>query len=83
MTVVIVGAGLAGAVEAAWHGFPTPRRAVVPVNATVPAVAPAGVDAVLQRFGAVHAVKIKVAERGQSLQDDVARVAEVHLETPS
>ena len=73
---------LAGAVEAAWHGFPAPRRDVVPVNATVPAVAPAGVDAVLQRFGSVHAVKIKVAERGQSLHDDVARVAEVRRLLP-
>ncbi len=74
---------LAGAVEAAWHGFPDPVRASVPVNATVPAVGPAGVEAVLSRFGAVGAVKVKVAEEGQGLVDDVARVAEVRRLLPA
>lgn len=75
-------AWLRAAVEAAWEGFPTPVRSRVPVNATVPAVAAAGVEPVLARFGAVTAVKIKVAERGQSLDDDVARVAEVRRLLP-
>ncbi len=71
---------LACALEAAWQGFPAPMRSSIPVNATVPAVAPDQVAAVLGRFGPVTAVKIKVAERGQSLADDVARVTEVrHL----
>ncbi|MFJ6279671.1 o-succinylbenzoate synthase [Arthrobacter subterraneus] len=76
-------AWLRAAVEAAWEGFPTPVRSRVPVNATVPAVAAAGVEPVLARFGAVTAVKIKVAERGQSLDDDVARVAEVRRLLPA
>lgn len=76
-------AWLPAAVEAAWEGFPTPVRSRVPVNATVPAVAAAGVEPVLARFGAVTAVKIKVAERGQSLNDDVARVAEVRRLLPA
>lgn len=75
-------AWLRAAVEAGWEGFPTPVRSRVPVNATVPAVAAAGVEPVLARFGAVTAVKIKVAERGQSLDDDVARVAEVRRLLP-
>ena len=33
---------LAAAVEAAWTGWPAPRRDAVPVNATVPAVGPGG-----------------------------------------
>lgn len=73
---------LRAAVEAAWHGFPTPVRSRVPVNATVPAVQASGVEPVLARFGAVSAVKIKVAERGQSLSDDVARVEEVRRLLP-
>ncbi|MHA7279352.1 o-succinylbenzoate synthase [Arthrobacter sp. MDT2-2] len=73
---------LASAVEAAWHGFPDPIRASVPVNATVPAVGPAAVEGVLSRFGAVGAVKVKVAEKGQDLADDVARVAEVRRLLP-
>ncbi|THJ66538.1 O-succinylbenzoate synthase [Arthrobacter echini] len=73
---------LACALEAAWHGFPAPVRTSIPVNATVPAVEPGRVEMVLTRFGRVGAVKIKVAERGQSLADDVARVAEVRRLLP-
>ena len=56
-------------------------RDSIPVNATLPAVAAAQVPAVLERFGAVRTVKVKVAERGQTLDDDVARVraAREHL----
>lgn len=73
---------LASAIEAAWAGFPTPVRDSVPVNATVPAVGPEAVEGVLARFGPVGAVKVKVAERGQDLRDDVARVAEVRRLLP-
>lgn len=65
---------LAG-IEAAWLGFPEPRREQVPVNATLPAVAPAEVERVLTSYrGDIKELKIKVAEKGQSLQDDVARL---------
>nr|WP_269437199.1 o-succinylbenzoate synthase [Arthrobacter caoxuetaonis] len=73
---------LACALESAWHGFPEPVRGSVPVNATVPAVAPEKVEAILARFGTVPAVKVKVAERGQALADDLARVAEVRRLLP-
>lgn len=68
---------LAAAVEAAWDGWPEPVRASVPVNATVPAVRPEEVPEVLARFPGCATAKVKVAERGQSLRDDVARVAAV------
>ncbi|MHA7265112.1 o-succinylbenzoate synthase [Arthrobacter halodurans] len=70
------------AVEAGWDGFPAPIRSSVPVNATVPAVTAADVERVLASFDAAHTVKIKVAERGQTLRDDVARVAEVRRLLP-
>ncbi|WP_104175811.1 o-succinylbenzoate synthase [Arthrobacter sp. Y81] len=73
---------LAAAVEAAWQGFPAPLRSVIPVNATVPAVSADRVPEVLARFGRVDAVKIKVAERGQTLDDDAARVAAVRSTLP-
>lgn len=73
---------LASALEAAWAGYPAPVRDSVPVNATVPAVGPEAVEGVLARFGPVGAVKVKVAERGQDLRDDVARVAEVRRLLP-
>ena len=68
---------LAAAVESAWHGWPEPRRDAVPVNATVPAVPADQVPAVLARFDGCRTAKVKVAERGQSLADDVSRVAAV------
>lgn len=68
---------LAAAIEAAWEGWPTPVRDRIPVNATVPAVGPAEVAGVLERFPGSRTVKVKVAEPGQSLAEDVDRVAAV------
>lgn len=68
---------LAAAIESAWSSWPEARRTSVPVNATVPAVGPDRVAEVLARFPGCTTAKVKVAERGQSLDDDVARVAEV------
>ncbi len=68
---------LASAVEAAWTGWPKPVRHSVPVNATVPAVGAADVAGVLARFPGCTTAKVKVAEPGQALADDVDRVAAV------
>ncbi|HSO63935.1 MAG TPA: o-succinylbenzoate synthase [Ornithinibacter sp.] len=68
---------LAAAVETAWEPWPDAVRAAVPVNATVPAVAPDRVAEVLARFPGCTTAKVKVAERGQVLADDVDRVAAV------
>lgn len=68
---------LAAAVESAYVGWPSPGRTSVPVNATVPAVPAEQVDVVLARFDGCRTAKVKVAEKGQSLEDDVARVAAV------
>ncbi|WP_432495322.1 o-succinylbenzoate synthase [Kineococcus auxinigenes] len=72
---------LAAAVEAAWHGFPAPRRQRVEVNATVPAVPADDVPAVLARFPGCRTAKVKVAEPGlpfeEALAGDVARVRAV------
>ena len=66
---------LAAAIEAAWDGWPAPLRDRVPVNATLPAVPPDQVAAVLAQYDGCGTVKVKVAEPGQSLADDVDRVA--------
>ncbi|MFJ6078557.1 o-succinylbenzoate synthase [Pseudarthrobacter sp. NPDC092419] len=73
---------LAAAVEAAWQGFPAPLRDSIPVNATIPAVPADRVPQLLARFGRVDAVKIKVAEQGQRLAEDVARVEAVRAALP-
>lgn len=75
-------AWLAAAIEAGWEGYPEPVRDTVPVNATVPAVGVDQVQPVLANYDATHTVKVKVAERGQDLAADVARVAEVRRLLP-
>ena len=52
-------------------GAPTRIR----VNATLPAVDASAAAAVLERFEGCRTVKVKVAEAGQTLADDVARVS--------
>jgi O-succinylbenzoate synthase len=68
---------LAAAIEAAWVGWPDPVRDAIPVNATVPAVAADEVAGILQRYDGCTTAKVKVAERGQRLEDDLDRVAAV------
>ncbi|MDO5736573.1 MAG: o-succinylbenzoate synthase [Propionibacteriaceae bacterium] len=67
---------LRAALEAATLGFPGAVRTEVPVNAIVPALAPDAAAARVRASGCSTA-KIKVAEPGESLDDDVARVAAV------
>lgn len=74
---------LASAIEAAWLPAPPPLRARVPVNATVPAVPAGQVPEILARFPGARTAKVKVAEKGQTLADDVARVAAVRALVPA
>ncbi|MFC7595655.1 o-succinylbenzoate synthase [Terrabacter sp. GCM10028922] len=68
---------LDAAIEAAYAAWPAPVRDAVPVNATVPAVPVGRVPDVLARFDGCTTAKVKVAERGQTLRDDIDRVAAV------
>jgi o-succinylbenzoate synthase len=68
---------LAGAIEAGWVGWPDPVRAAIAVNATVPAVGADEVAGILGRYDGCMTAKVKVAERGQRLREDLDRVAEV------
>ena len=67
---------LRAALEVATVGFPPPVRDRVPVNAIVPALPPAAAAARVLAAGCATA-KVKVAEVGESLDHDVARVAAV------
>jgi O-succinylbenzoate synthase len=67
-------AWLAAAIDFGWGPAPPAVRDSIPVNATLPAVATDRVAEVLARFPGTRTVKVKVAERGQTLQDDVARL---------
>lgn len=68
---------LAAAIDFGYAAQPEPLRTSIAVNATIPAVTPDEVPALLARFGNCHTVKVKVAETGQTLDDDVARVRTV------
>ncbi|PYE13078.1 O-succinylbenzoate synthase [Williamsia limnetica] len=70
-------AWLAAGIEAAYEGPPSPVRAAVPVNATIPAIPADQVAEVIARFPGAHTAKVKVAQEGQTLADDVARVEAV------
>lgn len=75
-------AWLASAIEAAYRQAPAVHRDRIPINATVPAVGPEQVPAVLDRFPGARTAKVKVAEPGQTLTDDVARVNAVRERVP-
>jgi o-succinylbenzoate synthase len=62
--------------EAAARKWPTPLRTHIPVNVTVPATDPARARAIVMAGGCATA-KVKVAEQGQSLAEDEARVEAV------
>lgn len=62
--------------EALAGDWPEPVRTSVPVNVTVPAVGPERAAEIV-RAGGCRTAKVKVAEPGQSLAEDLDRVAAV------
>jgi O-succinylbenzoate synthase len=69
-------AWLRAAIDFGWTRH-EPGAESVPVNATVPAVAAEDVADLLRRYPGCTTAKVKVAEPGTSIEDDVARVAAV------
>jgi o-succinylbenzoate synthase len=67
---------LAAATEAATDGWPAPIRQEIPVNVTVPAVDAARAHAHVIGSGC-RTAKVKVAEPGQTIADDIERVEAV------
>ncbi|WP_084627022.1 o-succinylbenzoate synthase [Pseudoclavibacter soli] len=73
-------AWLASAIDDGWGPATPVLRERIAINATLPAVPPEQVPVVLERFGdldALHTIKVKVAEAGQALEDDRARLRAV------
>ena len=62
--------------EAAAGDWPAPLRELIPVNVTIPAVGPGRAHEIAVNGGCTTA-KVKVAEPGQTLADDQARVEAV------
>lgn len=63
---------LKAAIEWAFGDLPEPKLKTVKVNATLPAVE--NIEEALAPFGKFEVVKIKVAEKGQSIEDDFRRI---------
>ena len=65
------------ALETAQQGWPTPVRAMVPVNVTVPAVGPEVADRIVRAGGGCRTAKVKVAQR---LRDGSLEALDVELD---
>lgn len=77
---------LRSAVELGWGEVAEPTTGSVEVNATIPAVDvsidPEAVPRLQERYPGCTTVKVKVAEKGQTLEDDLARVRAVREARP-
>lgn len=71
---------LSAAIEFAFGEIPIPTAKTIKVNATLPAVK--DVKSALAPFGEFEVVKIKVAEKGTTLSDDLERIHQVRLHYP-
>ena len=70
-------AWLAAAIDYGWNAPPPALRDRIAVNATVPAVDPDSVPAVLARFPGCRTAKVKVAGGDETLEQEIARVRAV------
>ncbi|MEJ5928046.1 o-succinylbenzoate synthase [Corynebacterium sp. H128] len=73
---------LACGLEMAYQGPPPALRDQVEVNATIPAIPPEQVAELLERYPGCMTVKVKVADQGQALAEDCARVQAVRDARP-
>lgn len=65
------------AVNALTEPLPDPLRECVPVNVTVPVVSPRRATEIVEQSGGCRTAKVKVADRGTELADDVERIKAV------
>ena len=74
---------LRAALEFGFAQTPCLNKSAIYINATLAAVAPDRVEEQLSAFGSFRTVKIKVAEPGQTIEEDLARVRRVRELHPS
>lgn len=65
------------AVNALTEPLPDPLRECVPVNVTVPVVSPRRATEIVEQSGGCRTAKVKVADRGTELADDIERIKAV------
>ena len=80
----IAGQWLLSTIDMAYNHrwYPSHQLPPVAVNATIPACQPQQVPQLLQRYHGCATVKIKVAEPGQDLADDLQRITAVRNQAP-
>jgi O-succinylbenzoate synthase len=79
----ISGRWLAGALEQAFTQWPDPIRSSVPINAIIPAVDATAAAALTFRAvveSGMTTLKVKVAQPGQSVEEDIARLEAIRLQ---
>lgn len=74
---------LLAAIEASQIGWPSPVRTTIQVNATIPALAPGEAIEVFDSFPGCKSAKVKVAQRGQILKDDIDRLRALKDHAPT
>lgn len=74
---------LAAAIDFAFEQQPNLVRDSIGINATLPAVTSQVVAQTLAPFGNFNTVKIKVAQTGETLAQDIARITEVNRLFPA
>lgn len=65
---------LKAAIEFGWSELPPLRKQEIPINATIGAEKSKNIQALLEAFGHFDTLKIKVAEPGQTIVEDLYRV---------
>ncbi|MFT4186280.1 MAG: o-succinylbenzoate synthase [Micrococcaceae bacterium] len=73
---------LQAALEASHGPNISPKQSFIPINGTIPAVMPDDVEKIIKKFPGVTTFKIKVAQKGQTLSDDIARIKAVRRLIP-
>jgi O-succinylbenzoate synthase len=68
------GVWLKAAIEFGWSELPQLRKQEIPINATIGAEKSKNIQALLETFGHFETLKIKVAEPGQTIVEDLYRV---------
>jgi O-succinylbenzoate synthase len=69
---------LAAAIEFGWSEAPAAKVKSIPINATLGAIKSKHIVEALEPFGKFQTVKVKVAEPGQTIVEDLFRVLRVH-----
>lgn len=73
---------LQAAMEAADRGWPEPVRSSIPVNGIIPAIGGGAEAVALAKLSGCRTVKVKVAQAGETLSNDIERLSAIRAALP-